>query len=65
MMDEIIKLLSLNLECIDYKLKENLYVFTVRSTKKEVLCPYCNKASSKVHSVYPQNLKYIYNVCLL
>lgn len=57
MMDEIIKSLSLNLECIEYKSKENQYVFTVRSAEKEVVCPYCNNPSSKVHSVYQREIQ--------
>ena len=42
MLDEIIKSLSSNLQCIDYKLKDNQYIFTVRSSELEVRCPYCN-----------------------
>lgn len=56
-MDEIIKSLSSNLECIDYKLKENQYVFTIRSIQREVVCPYCNKPSFKVHSVYQREIQ--------
>lgn len=57
MMDEIIKSLSMNLECIDYKSKENQFVFTVASTEKDVVCPYCSKPSSKVHSMYQREIQ--------
>jgi len=57
MIDEIIKSLSMNLECIEYKSKEDRFVFTVASTETDVLCPYCNKPSSKVHSMYQREIQ--------
>ena len=57
MIDELIKSLSMNLECIDCKSKENQYVFTVASIEKNVVCPYCNNPSSKVHSLYQREIQ--------
>lgn len=57
MLDEIIKSLSSNLQCIDYKLKDNQYIFTVHSSEHEVRCPYCNTLNSKTHSVYQREIQ--------
>lgn len=57
MLDEIIKSLSSNLQCIDYKLKDNQYIFTVQSSEHEVRCPYCNTLNSKTHSVYQREIQ--------
>lgn len=57
MMDEIIKSLSSNLQCIDYKVKDNQYIFTVQSSEHEVRCPYCTTLNSKTHSVYQREIQ--------
>jgi transposase len=56
-MDEIIKSLSNNLVCVDYRLKEKQFVFTIKSTEQEIVCPYCNKPSTKVHSIYQREIQ--------
>nr|WP_295680096.1 transposase family protein [uncultured Lachnoclostridium sp.] len=57
MLDEIIKSLSSNLLCIDYKIKDNQYIFTLQSSEHEVRCPYCNTLNSKTHSLYQREIQ--------
>lgn len=53
----MVKSLDQNLECVEYKTSENQYVITVRSLTKEVLCPYCQSSSAKVHSIYHREIQ--------
>lgn len=57
MLDEMIKSLDENLECVEYKTSENQYVITVQSLTKEVICPYCQTSSAKVHSIYNREIQ--------
>lgn len=52
-----IKLLDENLECMSYKFKDDKFVLTVKSNKKEVKCPFCGNVSSKIHSVYQREIQ--------
>ena len=36
-----VKLLDENLECIDYKLKNDTIIFLAKSVRRNVCCPYC------------------------
>ncbi len=51
------KLLDENLECTDYKLKEDKIILLVESVKKSVCCPYCGCISNKVHSEYQREIQ--------
>lgn len=56
MEQRFIKLLDENLECIDYKLKDDKIIFLAKSMRKSVCCPYCGHASDKVHSEYQREI---------
>ena len=51
-MDEIIKLLDENLDYESHKIIDDTIFINVISNREEVICPYCGKPSSKVHSHY-------------
>ncbi|MGL5381725.1 transposase family protein [Clostridium sp.] len=53
-MDDFIKLLNPNLECIEHKIKaeKQKCLINTRSNKKNLTCPYCGAISHQVHSVY-------------
>lgn len=57
MEQELIKLLSDDLECLNCRLKDNKVILEIQSTKQQVICPYCSNASSKVHSVYQHEIQ--------
>ena len=52
-----VKLLDENLECIDYKLKNDKIILLAKSSKKSVCCPYCGYISDKVHSQYQREIQ--------
>lgn len=52
-----VKLLDKNLECIDYKLKNDKIILLAKSAKKNVRCPYCGCISDKVHSQYQREIQ--------
>lgn len=56
-MDEIIKLLDENLEYISHKTIGDMIFINVVSNREEVICPYCGKPSSKVHSHYERSFQ--------
>ena len=51
-MQEIIKMLDVNLDCIDYRFDDKKIYITVQSKQAEVNCPFCGMPSSKEHSRY-------------
>ncbi|MDR1769220.1 MAG: transposase family protein [Hungatella sp.] len=51
-MDEIIKLLDLNLNYVSHEICGDTVYITVVSNRSEVTCPFCGQISSKVHSHY-------------
>ena len=57
MEQELIKLLSNDLKCTDCRFKDNQVILDIQSTKRQVICPYCNKVSSKIHSVYQREIQ--------
>lgn len=58
-MDDLIKLLDRNLECIVYKIKPEKQecIITTRSNKVNLTCPYCGAISHQVHSVYQREVQ--------
>jgi len=56
-MEEIVKLLDKNLECVRYDVKGDRIVIWVKSSKKRAVCPYCGTPSTKVHSIYERTLQ--------
>ena len=52
-----VKLLDENLECIDYKLKNDKIILVAKSSKKSVCCPYCGCITDKVHSEYQREIQ--------
>jgi transposase len=57
MEQELIKLLSNDLECMNCRIKDNKVILEIKSTKRHVICPYCNNVSSKIHSVYQREIQ--------
>lgn len=53
----IIKQLDPNLQCDNYRIRDERIIFKVSSTQKSVLCPYCSTASRKVHSTYEREVQ--------
>lgn len=56
-MDEIIKLLDENLDYESHKIIDDTIFINVISNREEVICPYCGKSSSKVHSHYKRTFQ--------
>jgi transposase len=56
-MDEFIKLLDPNYELNDYRIKENVIVFKIYSTKEELECPYCGSRAKHIHSKYQREIQ--------
>lgn len=52
-----IKLLDENLEYIDCRAKDTKVIVTVKSIRKEVVCPYYGSISSRTHSVYQRGIQ--------
>ena len=57
MENTIIKLLDPDLECSKSKIKNDLIVLHVYSTKQKLMCPYCGCFSSRVHSIYQREIQ--------
>ena len=56
-MQEIIKMLDENLECVDYNFNDGKIFILIRSNKKEMKCPFCGTLSSKEHSSYKKTVQ--------
>jgi transposase len=56
-MEEIVKLLDENLEYVKHEVSGDRITIWVKSTKNEVICPYCGKPSKKVHSRYERSFQ--------
>lgn len=50
--DELVKLLDKDLEYIGHEISGDTIHVYVESNRKEAVCPYCGRASSRVHSHY-------------
>ena len=48
-MEEIVKLLDENLEYVKHEVSGDRITIWVKSAKKEVSCPYCEKTLTKVY----------------
>jgi len=46
-MEEIVKLLDKNLECVRYEVKDDRIVIWVKSSKKGAVYPYCETPSTR------------------
>lgn len=57
MENTIIKLLDPDLECSKSKIKNDMIVLHVYSTKQKLMCPYCGSFSSRVHSTYQREIQ--------
>jgi len=51
-MDMFIKQLDPNLDYINYEINNDKCYITVASNRKEVICPFCGRSSSRIHSTY-------------
>lgn len=51
-MDEFVKSLDPALNYLTHETHEHNIIITVESSRHEIVCPYCSKKSSRVHSVY-------------
>jgi len=51
-MDEIIKILDKDLVYVSHEMHSETMLITIKSTRQEIRCPYCNTPFIKVHSKY-------------
>jgi len=56
-MREIIAMLDENLNYLTHQLYEDYIVVVVESSRDEVVCPYCGKTSSRIHSIYERSFQ--------
>lgn len=56
-MDEFIKELDIGLDYIGHEMNEEGIKIYVISNRAEAVCPYCRKASTKVHSYYQRSFQ--------
>lgn len=56
-MNEFVKLLNPALDYVEHIIKEQKYIITVESNRKEAICPYCGTVSSRKHSVYKREFQ--------
>jgi transposase len=56
-MDEFIKSLDKDLEYLEHELIGGTIYLHVYSIRKKVVCPYCGKSSSRVHSRYTRSFQ--------
>ena len=56
-MDEFIKSLDQDYELVRYRIKEKEVVFHIKSSKKELACPFCGSKSMRVHSAYQREIQ--------
>ena len=56
-MDEFIKSLNQDYELVRYRSKDKEVVFHIKSSKKELACPFCGSKSMHVHSTYQREIQ--------
>lgn len=56
-MDEFVKSLDPSLNYLTHEIYEHKIIIIVESNRNEAVCPYCKKASTRVHSVYQREFQ--------
>ncbi len=56
-MDEFIKLLDQDYELVQYRIKDKEVIFHIKSSKRELSCPFCGSKSIHVHSTYQREIQ--------
>ena len=56
-MNNIIKLLDVNLKYLDHTIKEDTIYISVESILESTICPFCGTLSSKRHSSYQKSFQ--------
>ncbi len=56
-MDEFVKLLAPDYTLKSFLIKQGCIVLKIQSAKEILRCPYCGKASKKVHSMYEREVQ--------
>jgi len=56
-MNEFIEMLDPNLRYIDHKFKNDELIIQVESLRSAIICPYCGKVSTKIHSTYQRQFQ--------
>ena len=56
-MKDIIGTLDENLYYLNHQIFDDYISVSVSSSREEVLCPYCGKISSRIHSVYERSFQ--------
>lgn len=56
-MDEFVKSLDPALSYLTHEIHEHNIIIIVESSRNETACPYCGKASLRVHSVYQREFQ--------
>lgn len=57
MQNWMVKQLDTDLDCADYKTKENQIIFEVAVSRVSVICSFCGQTSTKIHSVYQREIQ--------
>lgn len=56
-MQEMVRLLDDNLTYLEHRLSGDCIIISVESSREEAPCPYCGKASTRVHSTYERSFQ--------
>jgi len=56
-MKELVELLDVGLSYTGHELSGDHFTIFARSSRDEAICPYCGKASSRVHSTYVRSFQ--------
>ena len=54
---ELINLLDTDLKCLDCKIKSDVVIIEVCSSKVHAVCPYCGNSSARTHSTYQREIQ--------
>ena len=57
MEQELINLLDPDLKCLDCKIKSDVVIIEVCSSKVHAVCPYCGNSSARTHSIYQREIQ--------
>lgn len=56
-MNEFVKSLDPALNYLTYEVHEHNIIITIESSQHEIVCPYCGKTSSRIHSIYQRKFQ--------
>ena len=56
-MEELVKMIDENLEYVSHEIEKDRIKIQVKSTRREIECPFCGEKSRKVHSIYERKFQ--------